>query len=101
MAKNALKDESGTTAGSLAYWHAHRQELGNIQKARCGPGEPGHLEIEGTMGFMDLPGCTCGYGGEGPHGTAEILEDIGVSPEDAQALMQQAVFEVLIQCCRD
>lgn len=101
MAKKELIDPSGFTRGSLDYWAAHKGELGNIQKARCG-GQGGKiLEIEGTEGVMRLTGCTCGYGGEGPQGTAEVLKDIGVSHQDAVELMQLEAFQVLVQCCRD
>jgi len=87
-----LIEDSGITEYSLNYYLNHRTELGTVKTAKCGPG---HLEIEGDEGHMRLSGCTCGYAGEGPHGTAKILRDLGVSETDAERIMQAAIFEVL------
>ena len=99
MGRHILDDESGSTQESLQYWERNRVKLGNIQKARCQ--KEGHLEVEGSLGVMQLRGLTCGYGGQGPQGTAEVLRDIGVPAEEAEELMGQIAFEVLVQCCRE
>lgn len=66
---------------SLKYFEKNKNKLGKIWKIEVGF-EPirktakrnYNMVLKGTKGEMWLSGCNCGYGGEGPHGTAKILE---------------------------
>ena len=49
---------------------------------------------------MELTGCTCGYGGEGPRGTASVLQMLGLSQREAECLMQQKSFDINFECKR-
>jgi len=98
-----LKDNGhGITRNSLDFWRANKDKIGPVLSVevrddlyveQSPEGYP--LEypcaIYGTDGIIFLSGCTCGYGGEGPSGTAKVLEDIGVLPEDAGKLKLQKV----------
>ena len=100
---SVLKDNGhGITRHSLDFWLANKGKIGpvlsievrdDLHVAQSPEGYP--LEypcaIYGTEGIIRLSGCTCGYGGEGPTGTATILEDIGVPSEEAQKLKLQKV----------
>jgi len=96
-----LFDRDGNTRRSLAYYREHKYELGNIiaiyiffndmdaainnfyipsdqyyyENLRyC---DSPHMILRDSNGKeMWLGGCNCGYGGEGPHGSAEILKDL-------------------------
>ena len=48
------------------------------------------LVIRGTKGSLILPGCSWGYGGEGPHGTEEVLKALHIHPFDVQQIAFQA-----------
>lgn len=91
---NVLKDNGhGVTRESLEFWRANRSEIGSVLSVECkkdglrGDLSPSGVPLEydciiyGCDGEVWLSGCTCGYGGEGPHGTARVLMDLGV-PED-------------------
>ena len=96
-----LKDPGhGVTRKSLDFWAANKSKIGpvlsievddNLHSELSPEGYP--LEypcaIYGADGMIRLSGCTCGYGGEGPNGTAKILMDIGVEREAARRLMLQ------------
>lgn len=96
-----LFHKEGNTRGSLAYYREHKHELGNViaiyiffndidaainnfyipsdqyyyENLRyC---ESPHMILRDNNGKeMWLGGCNCGYGGEGPHGSAKILRDL-------------------------
>lgn len=98
----ALKDNGhGVTRESLDFWRANRDRIGPILSVEVQDDlyvepdpEKGYpveypCAVYGVGGMIRLSGCTCGYGGEGPHGTAKILEDIGVHPVQAQRMVQQ------------
>ena len=96
-----LKDPGhGITRKSLDFWKTNRDKIGpvlsvevddNLHSELSPRGYP--LEypcaIYGADGMIRLSGCTCGYGGEGPHGTAQILVDIGVGREEALRMILQ------------
>lgn len=94
-----LKDNGhGITAQSLDFWRANKDKIGPVLSVEVRDGL--HVELDpsghpleypcavyGADGIIYLSGCTCGYGGEGPNGTAEILAEIGVPLEEARKMM--------------
>jgi len=94
-----LKDDgNGVTAESLDFWRANKDKIGpvsfvevhdDLHVEQSPEGYP--LEypcaIYGADGVIYLSGCTCGYGGEGPNGTAKILADVGLPLEEARKLV--------------
>ena len=96
---NIQKDNGyGITRESLEFWRINRPKIGPVLSVeckndlRCETSTDGHpLEytciIHGRDGEIWLSGCTCGYGGEGPHGTARVLMEIGVPEERAHSMM--------------
>jgi hypothetical protein len=83
-----------TTESSLDYWQENKKRLGPVTAVSCdaSEGNIGHLRIAGKNSDFELGGCTCGYGGEGPQGTAKILQDLGLSEKEAWALAQSNKF---------
>ena len=51
--------------GELAWMHINRCDDNNAPLFS--------LEVHGYEGTVLLSGCNCGYGGTGPHGSAQIL----------------------------
>ena len=93
-----LRDGSGTTFKSVEFFRQFQYDLGTPQSAQCSKQEGGYLKVKGDRAEMELTGCTCGYGGEGPRGTAEVLQMLGLSKSEALCLMQKTSFEVLFDC---
>jgi len=108
-----LRDDGhGITEKSLEFWHANRHKLGDIEVIVV-TAEPLLVEQKedygikynveynfwagGTTGVIYLSGCNCGYGGEGPNGTAKILAELGLSMVTARAavLSNRVEFDVL------
>lgn len=98
----------GTTAYALAAWHQWRDMFrGQVHSVR---GDPGYLipdrdgnrtianpaviveRLDGLQ--LALTGCTWGYGGEGPHGTAAVLVDVGLFDSIPDAMVRVAAFEL-------
>lgn len=69
---------AGVTKLSLQYFKKHVHRLGQVFEVNIDQDRAFHMEIKGTSGVMLLSGCNCGYGGEGPHGSVEILKLLGV-----------------------
>lgn len=108
-----LKDDGGgVTRTSLDFWHKNKDKLGLIigieasaealhKENRTERGLTYPIEynviIHGYNGDMLLSGCNCGYGGEGPNGTAKILAELGVPIESARTAMlsKHLKFDVL------
>lgn len=98
-----LKDSGhGVTRQSLEFWRRNRSRIGDIlsievrDDLHCESHPDGYpveytCMITGADGVIYLSGCTCGYAGEGPNGTARLLTDIGVPPEEARRMMQANV----------
>jgi hypothetical protein len=99
---NVCKDNGhGVTRQSLEFWRANRAKIGPVLSLECGEAclrgmlSPSGVPLEytciiyGRDGEIWLSGCTCGYGGEGPRGTAHVLMDIGVPENRAFALRLQ------------
>ena len=88
----------GITRKSLDLYKARKKELGkiiSIQASREPLDEHEHtMIISGTEGFMKLSGCTSGYGGEGPNGTRQILETLGVPSDIARKYMLMRAFTI-------
>lgn len=90
----------GTTDYSLAAWCACRESFRDM--IRVVRGEPNYLvpDLDGNRTILEpaliiertdgrqlaLTGCAWGYGGEGPHGTAAILVDLGLFETIADAM---------------
>ncbi len=98
-----LKDEGhGVTRKSLAFWQENKHLIGKViciegdreglyKEERESGGIPYTVDytllIFGTRGAILLSGCNCGYGGEGPNGTAKILHELGSTMDDAHRTM--------------
>jgi len=86
----------GITQKSLALWNARKKDIGKVTSVKSffeNIDETGHnTVITGEKGEMWLSGCNCGYGGEGPNGTREILVELGVDDETARTLMCRPAF---------
>jgi len=87
-----IKDPTGGTDASLEYFKKHKHELGKITTLSCDKNSK--LKIYGNNGTMELSGCTCGYSGQGPRGTQEILESVGFSSEFAEVASHQDKFKI-------
>jgi len=93
---SVFKDDGhGATGLSLQFFHGIRDKLGEIVEAEASQ-EPLRTETteegysrEYNLILRDdggnevwLSGCNCGYGGTGPHGTFEILKEVGLLSQD-------------------
>jgi len=76
-------DGGGITARSLEYFHRHIHRLGRVLEVNLNRDALFGMEIRGTEGIMLLSGCSCGYNGEGPRGSIEVLRALGV--DDAES----------------
>lgn len=108
------KDQGhGITRMSLDFWREKRNLIGRTIKVECDL-IPIHKEVDpetsmalewslkitGTKGIILLSGCNCGYGGEGPHGTAIILRELGIEYDKAEKLTHGPKFSVPISACQ-
>ncbi len=95
-----LASDFGTTSDALEAWARYKEELGTVQKVyvtRYGiEGLPvaedllsSFVALGSTGAGLALSGCNSGYGGEGPHGSASILRELGI-PESIVSLVFQA-----------
>ncbi len=84
-----LADDFGVTVRALASWDRYKEELGKVTEIWLAfEGIPDlpvaehdlarFLAIGATGSGLALSGVNCGYGGEGPHGAARILEEVGM-----------------------
>lgn len=79
MAWVVLHDRgAGVTELSLQYFRRNVHRLGRVFEVNIDRDRAFSMEIRGTRGVMLLSGCNCGYGGEGPHGSVEVLRLLGV-----------------------
>jgi hypothetical protein len=108
-----LKDGGhGITVESLKFWNENKGSIGRLMHVQVSAEgvliedrtENGitypveyNLMVTGTKGIILLSGCNCGYGGEGPNGTAKILAELGVPIESARLAMthQHIHFNVI------
>ncbi len=85
-----LADDFGVTVRALASWDSYKEQLGTVKTVLVSfagiEGLPigendlaGFLALGSTGAGLALSGTNCGYGGEGPHGTARILRELGVT----------------------
>lgn len=85
-----LAPDFGTTSEALEAWDHYKENLGEVRAVlvtRSGiEGLPvaedllaSFLALGSTGTALALSGTNCGYGGEGPHGSARILRELGVS----------------------
>ena len=98
-----LKDGGdGITDKSLKFWNENKSKLGKISHVevsaegwidRDGYEYPVEYEyncmIVGKDATMLLSGCNCGYFGQGPHGTAKILTELGLNKSEAERVIGQ------------
>ena len=68
----------GITSKSLRYFDSLKGKLGRIDDVHIDKRRTMSMEITCERGVVLLSGCNCGYGGEGPHGSIEILKKMGV-----------------------
>jgi hypothetical protein len=114
MLKFYYDNGGGVTRKSLEYWKQEKHRIGAVLKVEAafeplekvpatynGDGafnsvihytKDYNVQITGTDGVIMLSGCNSGYGGEGPNGTRAILEELGISHEEAVSLMTQKHF---------
>ena len=86
-------DKSGVTEISLGVFYANKDKLGTIEEVEC-MGSSHNLIIYGSNDNMELSGCRCGYKGEGPRGTATILNELGLNPDDAIVTAHLSRFHI-------
>ena len=86
----------GITEKSLKLWKRRKGDIGKIGVVEAKRESPDEytLIIIGSEGEIWLSGCNCGYGGTGPNGTRQILEELGVNPEDARCYMFLKEFDL-------
>ena len=108
---NYYDDGGGITVRSLEFWHENKHRIGEVlsleaslEPLRTADGElrttmtdltgfeEWNVEIKGENGSIFLSGCNCGYGGEGPNGTAKILAELGLPIEKARKAMVQKII---------
>jgi len=78
-------DGAGITDESLKVFKKAKGKLGRIYHLYLDNLSNFNFQINGEFGWLLLSGCSCGYGGTGPHGAVKILKEIGIKePELAQ-----------------
>jgi hypothetical protein len=83
-------DGGGITRRSIDFWHDNKHKIGNVGMLKVSFDSHIHNDKEynlvamGNEGTIFLSGCNCGYGGEGPHGTKQILIELGVPADKAE-----------------
>ena len=99
-----LRDNGGgITRESLEFWNKNKNSIGKVTHVEVSAeglyledrtGENGitypveyNFIAFGECGAILLSGCNCGYGGEGPNGTAKILAELGLTLEEARKAM--------------
>jgi len=84
-------DGAGVTEESLKVFRKAKGKLGRIYNVYLNDESNFNFQIEGENGWLLLSGCSCGYGGTGPHGAVTILKELGIKePELSQ--MERDVF---------
>jgi len=66
----------GITETSIQFFNKHRKLIGKVIRVSINKERVFAMEISGSNGVILLSGCTCGYGGTGPHGSIRILKSI-------------------------
>ena len=105
-------DGGGITVKSLKFWDQHKKLIGKVnqieadrdyieceRKPMTGGGwlqKDYSVRITGNKGTILLSGCNCGYGGEGPNGTRQILEELGLTNEQARNLMIRKHIDLVV-----
>ena len=89
-----LNENSGVTEKSVDFYKKNIDKIGAVIGIACDArtGEKANLYIFGSRDAMRLTGCSCGYGGEGPHGTAKILQTLGIAEEEAEKIIYESFF---------
>lgn len=100
-----LRDNgAGITVESLKFWNENKDRIGKITHVEVSfesllseereengityPTEYNFIAF-GSNGAVLLSGCNSGYFGEGPHGTAKILVELGLDKEIAKKIIGQ------------
>ena len=92
MVWNVLHDDGGgVTQSSLKYFRRHVRKIGQCFEVNIDQDRLFSMEIQGNNGVLLLSGCNCGYGGEGPHGTLEVLRTLGVKGADNEVFHKRQV----------
>jgi hypothetical protein len=82
---------TGVTRYSLWFWDQVKNHIGEVVKAEMKfDNKNWHRLVLYTTNDIKvfLYGCSAGYGGEGPRGTAQILKEAGFNPKR----VEQEVF---------
>jgi hypothetical protein len=96
MAQREFFENSGSSTESLEYYKKNKNNLGKLIEVRCDKSTGEKLRIRGEEAEMKLSGCTCGYSGQGPQTTAEVLHDLEFEKDEAWELAQ-ALFTIFYQ----
>ena len=75
----------GLTNKSLRYFDSLKGKLGQIQMISIDNDRHMAMEIKSINGVALLSGVGSGYGGEGPHGTLEIFNQLGIASDVLKA----------------
>lgn len=93
-----LDDGGGVTQTSIKFFCQNKNKIGDVRivmaskDGLASENKSGYqvnytCVIIGSDGSIYLSGCNCGYGGEGPNGTAKILAQLGVPLDLARHVM--------------
>ncbi|MCS1352792.1 hypothetical protein [Mechercharimyces sp. CAU 1602] len=119
-ANRIWSDQTGTTHKSLKFFSEHKEYLDQIKSIYVYFNHmdailDGYYEIPSMMNgerfqYLDSPlmiirdikeqevwlgGCNCGYGGTGPHGSMDLLTDLGLDNEMVQLIPNHHVVKYL------
>jgi len=91
-------DGNGVTEESLSYFREHRDRIGDVWGVTMLDYKDRYvkypLRIQGALGEVWLSGCRAGYGGEGPHGTHVVLQELGYSEPHTRYPFERSRFEL-------
>ncbi len=98
-----LAPDFGTTSDALEAWEHYREHLGTVHEVYIAQhGIQGlpmaedflatFLALGSTGRALALSGTNCGYPGEGPHGTARILRELGISEAVVSLVFHERAF---------
>jgi hypothetical protein len=90
---NTVEAGEGSTESALVAFDFFKERMGKITNVTCAESDTGsHLIVKGSKRDLDLTGCNCGYGGQGPRGTMTVLMKLGVPAKEAEELIFKQSF---------
>ncbi len=88
-----IEEPYADTQNCLAIWDFFKPRMGKITSVEC-DGEV--TTVTGSARTLKLRGCNCGYYGTGPHGTAQILRDVGIDTDKEEDLIGQKPIKIMV-----